>query len=356
MPSLIASVFSPRIGLRDLAGLCRRLGTALSSGIDVRRVWQREAADARSPILRRHLQAISDAVARGETVSDAMRPVGEYFPALVHAMVDVGEHTGHTAEIFRHLAEHYEEQLRLRRSFMASITGPMIQLGMALAIIGLLILVMGALSSAGRGNIDILGLGLVGESGFVVYCLTLVTIAAGGVFLYQAMRRGLAWTEPVQKFLLRLPAVGSPIKTISLAQMAWAMQLTMDSGMELLRAMKLSIASTRNAFYTQHTDRIVSSLRSGNEIHEALEATGAFPHEFLSTIEVGERSGRLPEAMKNLSAMYHDQAQLALRTLTTLAGYSVWAAVALMIVLAIVRMMMQTFVPYINLINDLSKP
>ena len=134
------------------------------------------------------------------------------------------------------------------------------------------------------------------------------------------------------------------------------MELTLEAGMDLLKAMRLALDSTRNAYYTQHTDQILRAIRAGREVHEALADTGAFPFEFLAAVEVGERSGRLPEAMKSLSTEYHERARHAVQTLTVLAGWGVWALVAIMIVGMIFRMAMQTFVPYVRRsISELSR-
>ena len=58
--------------------------------------------------------------------------------------------------------------------------------------------------------------------------------------------------------------------------------------------MKLSLASTQNAFYTCHTDQVVNSIH-GHEVHESLANTGVFPFEFLASVEVGEHSGPCPK-------------------------------------------------------------
>ena len=115
MDSLVSTLLSPRIGLRDLAQLSRRLAIALASGIEVRRVLERETGNTRGPVLRSHLREINDAAARGDTFTEGLARTGEYFPKLLGEMVNVGEQTGHLAEVFGHLADHYEEQLRLRR-------------------------------------------------------------------------------------------------------------------------------------------------------------------------------------------------------------------------------------------------
>jgi len=348
----MSMLFSPRIGLRDLAQLCRRLAMALASGIDVRRTIEKEATSARGTLLRSKLQVINDAVARGDTLSAGFARTDDYFPELLHEIIHVGEHTGHLAEVFKRLAEHYEEQIRLRRSLLASITGPMIQFGLALGIIGIMILVLGAIGKSNNAApVDILGLGLVGEEGFIVYCFIVGGIGTGLFLLYQAMRRGVAWTEPVQRTVLTLPGVGGPLRTIALANMAWTMELTLEAGMEIMKAMQLSLASTHNSFYTTHTPQVIASIRAGNEVHESLASTEAFPFEFVTAVEVGERSGRLPEAMKTLSREYHERARHAVQTLTTLAGWGVWALVALMIIVMIFRI----FSSYLGVLNDALK-
>ena len=345
----MSEFFKPRIKLKNLSGLCRRLAITLSSGIEVRRVFQREAEDAKSPDVRARMTEVSDAVARGESVTDSMALAGDYFPALFHDMVAVGEHTGNLAEVFRHLSEHYDEQMRLRRTFLSNITGPILQLVAALAVIGGLILLMGILPTgpSGKPN-DILGFGLVGMSGLIQFALYIVFFIGVGWFIFQATRRGLAWTVPLQKNVLRIPQLGKAIATISLAQMAWTMELTMESGMDVLKAIPLWFRSTRNAFYIEHTDEVVRKVRGGKEIHESLAETGAFPSDFLASVEVGEQSGRLPEAMKSLSRDYHEQAQLAIKTLTMIAGRCVWGLVAAMIIFMIFRI----FSSYVGALNE----
>src|SRR5581483_520048 len=136
-------LFSARIGQTDLANLCRRLAIALSSGVDIRRVFTREAEGRTRPALRKKLDEISFKLKQGSSLSEAVNATGEYFPPIFREMVNVGEQTGHSAEVFKNLADHYENQVRLRRMFLSSITWPIIQLTAALSVIGLLIWFIG---------------------------------------------------------------------------------------------------------------------------------------------------------------------------------------------------------------------
>jgi type IV pilus assembly protein PilC len=345
-------IFSSRIGLTELAQLCRRLATAIEAGIDIRQVWKREATGRVSAGLRKKLQQVSDAVARGETVSDAIADTGSYFPPLFREMVHVGEETGKLSEVFRQLTANYEHQLQLRRNFLAAIAWPGLQFAAAIAIVGFLIWIMGVIGSVtGSEPIDILGFGLVGNSGLLMYLLFLACVAGVATFVYQAVRRGVLWTRPLQKAVLRVPGVGPCLQTLALARLAWTLHVTLETGMDLRRALPLSLRSTRNARYSEDTDEVVKSVMAGWEVSEALDATGAYPRDFLDTLAVGEQSGQVPESMAILSRQYQDQAQRALGVLTLFAGFAVWAMVAALIILLIFRI----FSFYLGTINDALK-
>ncbi|HJT33502.1 MAG TPA: type II secretion system F family protein [Pirellulales bacterium] len=331
--------FSSRIKLGELAQLCRRLATSLEAGVDIRRVWSRESTGRGSPGLRRQMEQVGEGINRGETLSDALRETGDYFPTLFHELTDVGEQTGKLAEVLRRLAEHYEHQLRLRRIFMAAIAWPMLQLISAVGVIGLLIFIMGFLPPMENGKpFDLLGLGLYGARGVVIYSLYVAAVVALVALVIRAIRRGLAWTRPVQLLLIRTPGLGGSLQTLAMSKLAWSMYLTLEAGMDLLRAIPLCLRSMGNVHYSQHTSEILQSIRTGNEVTEAFADTRAFPREFLDSLEVGERAGRLPETMEILSREYQDRAQRALVALTTLAGFGVWVLVAAIIIMVIFRM------------------
>jgi type IV pilus assembly protein PilC len=331
-------LFSPRIGLRELAQLCRRLSTGLEAGVDVRRVLEREKGGYVSPSLRRHLDGVVDAINQGGAVSDALQESGSFFPRLFLELVDVGEHTGKLAEVLRRLADHYEHQIRLRQMFMSAIAAPLMQLSAALGIIGLVIYVMGFLPKMADGKpMDILGFGLFGESGLLIYVLVLAGLGGALALVVQAIRRGLVWTRPIQRALIKLPGLGQPIETLALAQFSWTMYITLEAGMDLLKALPLCLRSTGNASYTDHTAEIVQEIRGGGEISHALGDTKAFPRTFLDSVRVGEESGRLPETLAILSEQYQDQAKRAMAALTVMGGFAIWGLVAMLIISVIFR-------------------
>ena len=141
----------------------------LDAGIDVRSIWQKEAGRASGFAARNCFQTIHEAVARGDALREALDATGSYFPPLFREIVGVGEQTGRLSEAFRELADHYDSQVRTARIFWAAIIWPAVELALLIAVIGLLIWIQGMLPTQNGKPFDILGWGLVGNRGLVVY-------------------------------------------------------------------------------------------------------------------------------------------------------------------------------------------
>lgn len=318
-------LFSARARHRDLAPLCRRLGIGLESGLDIRKVLKREAEGRAAPALRRRLKDVSDRVSAGDSLAEALDAAGDFFPTLMRELVRVGEQTGHLDGIFLHLADHYEYQVKLRREFVSSISWPITQLGMALGVIGIVIYVSGMVNMKDlKGkDVDFLGLGLRGGDGVVTYFIVLGCLVATVFGLVHLMRRGVFWLRPVQRLVMRTPMLGTALETLAIARFAWTMHMTGESGMSLKQALPLCLAATQNDRYTQHTEAMLISVRRGDTLTETLAATEAFPDRFLDVFDVGERSGRLPETMKQLTEQYQDEARGAVKVLMQIASWLV---------------------------------
>ena len=348
---LSVMLFSPRISTRELAQLCRRLAISVDAGIDSRTMWAKEAQRAKGQ-LRGRLEFISRSINQGESLRDALRDTGEFFPVLFREMVDVGEQTGKLDAIFAQLADHCQEKLRLRRQFLAVITWPLIELIAAIGTIGFLIWIMGVIRAANNSDVDPLGMGLYGNRGLAIYLAFVFAVAAVVWLTILAITRGVAWTRPIQRAVMKIPALGKALETLALARLAWSLSATLQSGMEIRRALKLSLASTNNARYTDKIETIDGEIEQGNSIFEAFFQAGCFPAEFLDAIAVGEQSGKLDDQMAVLSRQYHEQAQFAMKTLNTVAAFLVWMMIASIIIMMIFRL--ASF--YFGEINKLSRP
>jgi type II secretory pathway component PulF len=344
---------SPRIGLKPLGQLCRRLAVATGAGLEDRRIW-RDEAERGSRAQKAAAEKIATALARGAAVSDALVQTGSYFPPLFQQIVAVGDRTGRLDRTYKRLAEHYENMLAARRTLLTALAWPAIQIGIVSLTIGVVIWISSALNlkTIDGEPQDLFGLGLTGRSGLAMYLILLTAAAIATLLFVQAWSRGMLWTRSLQRLALKLPGVGSAIETLVLARFTWALQLVLDTPLDLRKALPLALEATGHATYRDLGPRVASTIGQGATLHAALAATGKFPRDFLDALAVAEQSGMIAESMERLSRQYQERAVAAIRILAGALAAIVWVLVAALIITLIVRVMSG----YSGMIQDLSKP
>ncbi len=282
---------------------------------------------------------------------EALPATGNFFPPLFRQMVEIGEISGQLDRTYARLAKHYDRSLVVQRNFLSRLAWPMFQLGMALLVVGLLIWIMGILpiNTGAKGvQVDILSLGLTGTSGLIVYLNMLIVAGIGLLLFFEAFRRGVGWTRAMRRAVLQIPIVGGAFKTLALSRFTWALQLVLDTPMDLRRALPLALEATGNDYYAQHGSGVAKRIEQGETLHDALKATGVLPGELLDSIEVGEKSGRLVETMERQSAEYQERAGAAISILAQTVGILIWLFVGGVILMLIFRI----FSFYVGQINS----
>lgn len=327
-------MFSPRIPHKPLADLCRNLASLLASGVPILKSLQsagRNTSDARA---RRAMQVIEIDLRRGDDVVTAVASRAE-FPPLAAQMIGVAEQTGQLPEVLRHLSEHYDNLVKMRRLFLAGIAWPMIQLVAAILIIAFLILILGIVGDSTGKTIDVLGWGLIGPSGAVIW----LTITFGTMFAlfvtYKVASASTSGKRTLDPWLLKIPVVGNCLRAFALSRFSWALALTQQTGMGLDKCLDVSLRATSNGAFIGEIPRVVAMVRAGEELADSLRATGLFPETYLQAVEVADHSGTIPESLERLSPELEADARRSLSALTVAAGTLVWLLVAAFIIFLI---------------------
>jgi type II secretory pathway component PulF len=261
-------------------------------------------------------------------------------------MVEVGERTGRVEQIFMRLGEHYDHLVRLQRALLWGLAWPLFELCAGLSVIGLFIWILGVVWS-GSGEPPVTFLGLYGTRGLAIYAGTLGAIAALIALSIAAVKHGWIDLDPLLRLMIHVPGIGTGLRTLAMSRLTWSLALATDSDLDARRAAELAMRTTQNSYYTDHIDGIQHSIRAGSELHTAFRRTGVFPTDFLDTLETGEISGRISEAMQVLAKEYEDRARNYYRLLTVAAG----AVVILLVFLLIITMIFQLFMQYLNVLD-----
>ncbi len=347
-------MLSNRISSRQLALLCRSIATPLHAGVEVIKTLS-QAAKRSQGRLRTVLDDVVDQLKSGEDLATAFRNHGRYFPDLFCDMLDVAERTGNLPEVLRELAEHYENNVRLWRTFLSQITLPAIQLFAAVMIVAGLIYLMGWISAMvmaqGGTPVDLLGWGLQGSSGAATWLGGWAMSIAAVYIIYRFASVSLSGLRIVHRSLMSIPVVGNCMRRFAIARFSWAFYLTQGSGMPIAESLDASFRATSNGAFAAAAPQVIDDVNTGSTLTEALAATTLFPDEFIHIVDVGETSGTVPETLNRMAVQFEDDARRSLSALSMFAGWLIWAGVAAFVIYLIFKLAFF----YLGIVNDAMK-
>lgn len=341
-------IFASRVPPRTLAIVSRSLATMLESGIQIRKAIGIASKKAMHAPTKKVLREISDAIQGGSDISQALREHGNFFPTLFIEMVTMAEETGSLPEVLRHLAEHYEANIRMKKELIGSLIWPVFQLVAAIFVIAILILVLGLIG--GDNDISNIVFGLKGPTGAMIWLTgTLGTFAA--MFAVWLMIQKAAQAKAiVDPMLLMVPVLGRCMRSFAIARFSWSYYLTQQTGMPVNRSLQGSLKATGNGAFVSQTPFITSAVMEGSSLTESLKQSRLFPVEFLEMVSVAEESGTVPEALHRLSPHFEEDARRALKILTSAISVVVWLFVAGFIIFFVFKVVLT----YIAMITDLA--
>jgi type IV pilus assembly protein PilC len=329
--------FSKQLPLGGLVELCRALRHSLGAGLTLRDVFRQQARRGH-PSVRPVAERVGARLDQGESLEEALAGEPGVFPTLFIDLAVVAENTGRLPEVFGELEDYYRTQQSLRRQLRIQITPPIIQFVAAIFVVAAMLYILGAIAeSRNTEAADPVGLGLKGRTGALVFLgvvFGLIGFLIGGYWL---LTRSLRKKAAVHEFLLRLPAIGPCLHALALGRFTLALHATQETGMSITRALALSLRATGNEAYVARTASILEAVRQGDDLTLALTRSKIFPEDFLSIMAVAEESGQIAEVMARQAKYYQEEAGRRLTILTRVAGYGVWVAYAVFMVILIFR-------------------
>lgn len=325
-------MFSSQLSATALENFCRTLSRSLHAGLDPIRILRMEEKRGGSTLSKASGE-IADSLSKGDTLKESFDQHSNLFPLLMLSMLQVGEETGNLPEILNELSRHYGEQAMLQRKLKSQITMPVFQLGMAIAVIAILIFVLGFLT-----DYDPLGWGLKGASGSIFFLGIISSIIIGGILFWKIVLSNVAFKAKISAILVNLPVVGAYLKESALGKFSIGLGLTLDSPMSTKKALRLSMEITSNDAFIQACQPVLASIKKGQPIVLALSQCSIFPEEYLAQIEVAEEAGSIPETCKRLALQHSEEAGRQLSIIFYLMGGAVWLCTAGFIVFMIMKM------------------
>ena len=129
--------------------------------------------------------------------------------------------------------------------------------------------------------------------------------AIGVTFVFAAFRaRQDQMRSWMDRTVLRMPLAGPLVLQMELARFARSFGLLLDHGVPILKSTEIAIPVVRNRVIRQQLARLPAHLREGNTLASGLKEMPMVTPFVINTVSVGEETGKIGEALIEISSFY----------------------------------------------------
>ena len=296
--SAIAGNIVPFVSLGELAVVTREFATAVGAGLDINQSTAAVREGQLSPLMRRAVQDISEYVQAGYPLHEAMARHPRIFNRMYIGMVRVAEGSGTLDEVLKNLAEMFEEEVELRRR----IQGLMIYPGCVVVVLLAATFILG-------------WIGFLPMSIFV----TIVKILAIIFIIWLAHKN--RYVSAVSRTVLSvLPGIGSLIRRIATARIAFALGTMVKSGVPYLQALEWSRDSANLPVMDYQLRQVYGDVAGGAPLSESLSRRNIFPPMARNVLAVGEVAGSVDASLFKIYEYLRGEINYQTRSLVAALG------------------------------------
>jgi type IV pilus assembly protein PilC len=276
------------------------------------------------PRFREIVADLIESIEGGLQLSQAMAKHTDTFDSTFISLIAAGEHSGKLAEVFLNLTETLKWQDELASQTKKLLMYPAF---VGTIVLGVTFFLMIYLVPQLTGFIKNMGQelpfhtkALIFVSGiFVNYWYVILAIPVLAWAVLTAMIR----TNPrarykADDFILRVWMIGPILHKIILARFATFFALMYASGVTILECIRLSEQIVANKVIEGGLQRAGQLISEGQSVTASFQNVGIFPPLVVRMLKVGESTGSLDKALRNVSYFYNREVKESIEKVQTM--------------------------------------
>lgn len=329
----------------------RELSDMLGAGVPlVRCLTILSQEETRKKKDREILTGVLKAVRQGEALSDAMEQQKGAFPALMIHMYRAAENGGNLGGTAMRLSLHYEKEHHLDTRIKGAVTYPKILAVMSvLMVIFIMSFILPQLSEL-FDNMSQLPLPtriLFGISDFIgTHGIGLLAVLIILVLLFLLLFRIPAVRRKRDEWKLKIPVAGKLLSVIYTARFARSLSSLYRSGLPIVNAMQIARRTIGNSYIEGQFDEVISLLKEGHCLSEAVDHIDGLRKKLSSVIRVGEESGDMAVMLDSLADAFDYESEMATGRLISYLEPALIICMAVIIGFIMIAVMMPIYDSY----------
>lgn len=298
------------IKIVEITLFTRQLSTMISAGVPLIQSLEVCIKTCQNENMSNMLTQIKASIENGHSFSESLALYPNQFNSLYRNILSVGENSGTLDSMLIRVAEHQEKIERLRSKFKKALLYPTAVLIVSFVVSAVLLIYVVPQFETMFANFNaklpwftqfILNISRWLQVYWIYFGLFILVVSIG---LYKFIKSSAKAKTSIDKFLLKVPLLGTIINKICLARFTRTLNTMLKAGIPLLNSLPATATVVDNAVYRDAINNIKDEVESGQSLNRAMSNSHVFNHMVIQMTAVGENSGTLDDMLLKMAEMY----------------------------------------------------
>ena len=262
-------------------------------------------------------------VMEGRSLSDAMSKQPLIFSDLYINMVKAGEQSGALVEVLRRMADHFEKFAAVQAKFTSALIYPAFVgvVGIGIIIFFMTFMLPKFMTLFGNMAVQLPAstqLLMDISKIFTTYWWLMLLILGAAILAFRRFQNTEEGKHKIDEWKMKMPVFGKVMKLNLYGQFARTLSTLLENGVPVLTALKITEQVLPNRVIKEATAKTREAVTDGKTLAQPLAASKIFPQLMVDLVRIGEETGDVPGALKNVADTYENELNLALRVMTNM--------------------------------------
>ena len=294
-------------------------------------------------------------VMEGQSLSDAMAKQPVIFSDLYVNMVRAGESSGALVEVLRRMAGHFQQFAEVQGKMTSAMIYPIlvccVGVGLILFFIYFMLPHFVEMFKGFEVTLPLPTRMLIAVGYFFTHYWWLgISMLIAGVILFKRFQATETGQERLDQWKMNLPVIGKVIKLNLFGQFARTLSTLLENGVPVLTALKITEQVMPNRLLKSAIAKTRDAVTDGKTLAQPLAQSKVFPQLMVDLVKIGEETGDVPGALRNVADTYEGELSIALRVMMNL----IEPVLIICMAVGVGFLLLSILLPMFNLISSIS--
>jgi len=184
---------------------------------------------------------------------------------------------------------------------------------------------------------------------FTTYWWLLLLVLVAVVILFKRFQATAGGQQRLDQWKMNLPVIGKVVKLNLFGQFARTLSTLLENGVPVLTALKITEQVMPNRLLKDAIAKTRDAVTDGKTLAQPLAQSKVFPQLMVDLVKIGEETGDVPGALKNVADTYEGELAIALRVMMNL----IEPVLIIVMALGVGFLLLSVLLPMFRLISNI---